>query len=465
MKDYKDYPVTKIRNLHELLFCSVKLHNLKTAFQRLNNNISYNQFLSDILSVSNVLQSYFGCFFNISIKDPYLFAVAYFATIMTGNVAVLLDDDHSHGDIEKPPITLILTDNLIEQMLAEFPIDKNKLPIPVEDNVCTIIYSSGTTSAAKGIMLSQGNLCSDVIAGLEKYSFSSEDKLLQLIPYYHAFGLVCDLLAPLLSGTIICIPDSKAQGLAQMRMFEPTMLNVPPAIAEALLNIAERAGSMDAVTGGKLRKILCGGANLSREIAKKIQKWNIRAFGCYGVSECSPCISVNRDEFYKLGSAGIPLNCNTIRIAEDGEILISGRNVMLGYYNDLKRTASVIIDGEYHTGDLGYLDEDGFLFVVGRKNNMIVFEDGTKCIPETLEEAILTHPSIQEALVYAERTRGGMKLCVKLFVPDTDKQKEVQAFLVAIPKYQPFYRICFEKEPLQKTSTGKIRRPAMKSQV
>lgn len=458
MKDYNDYSVTKIGNLHELLFCSAKLHNSKTAFQRLNDDISYNQFLSNVLSVSNIFHSYFGCFFNIGIKDSYLFAVAYFATIITGNVAVLLDDTHSYSDIEKPPISLILTDNLIEQMLSEPLIDKNKLPTPVEDNVCTIIYSSGTTSASKGIMLSQGNLCSDVIAGLEKYNFSPEDKLLQLIPYYHAFGLVCDLLAPLLSGTVICIPDSKAQGLAQMRMFEPTMLNVPPAIAEALLNIAERAGSMDVVTGGKLRKILCGGANLNRETAEKIQKWNVRAFGCYGVSECSPCISVNRDEFYKLGSAGIPLNCNTIRIAEDGEILIRGRNVMLGYYNDLNRTASVIIDGEYHTGDLGYLDEDGFLFVVGRKNNMIVFADGTKCLPETLEEAILTHPAIQEALVYAEKTSSGLKLCAKLFVPDTDTQKEVQEFLATIPKYQPFYRICFEKEPLPKTATGKIRR-------
>lgn len=458
MKDYKDYPITKIENLYELLFCGAKLHSSKTAFRRLNGDIPYDQFLSNVLSVSKTLQSYFECFFSISIRDPYLFAVAYFATIITGNVAVLLDDTHSYENIEKPPFTMILTDYLIEQMLSETPIDKNKLPTPVADNVCTIIYSSGTTSAAKGIMLSQSNLCNDVVAGLEKYRFSSEDKLLQLIPYYHAFGLVCDLLAPLLSGTVICIPDNKAQGLAQMRMFEPTMLNVPPAIAEAMLNIAERAGSMDVVTGGKLRKILCGGANLSKEIAVKLQKWNINAFGCYGVSECSPCISVNRDKFFRFGSAGIPLNCNTIRIADDGEILISGRNVMLGYYNDLKRTASVIIDGEYHTGDLGYLDEDGFLFVVGRKNNMIVFEDGTKCIPETLEEKILTHPSIQEALVYAERTSGGMRLCVKLFVPDTDKQKEVHAFLVAIPKYQPFYRICFEKEPLPKTATGKIRR-------
>ena len=337
-------------------------------------------------------------------------------------------------------------------------INENQLPTPAVDSVCTIIYSSGTTSAAKGIMLSQNNLCSDVIAGLEKYNFSPEDKLIQLIPYYHSFGLVADLLAPLLSGTVICIPDSKAQGLTQMRLFKPTMLNAPPAIVKALLSIADRAGSMDVVTGGKLKKILCGGANLSKELAEKILEWNIKALGCYGVSECSPCISVNRDEYYKYGSAGIPLNCNTIRIAVDGEILISGKNVMLGYYNDFERTSRVIINGEYHTGDLGYLDEDGFLYVVGRKSNMIVFEDGTKCIPEVLEETILTHPAIQEALVYAEKTSGGLKLCVKLFVPNTNAQNEVKAFLTAIPNYQPFYRIIFEKESLQKTATGKIRR-------
>lgn len=458
MKDYKDYPVTKIENLYELLFCSVKLYNTKTAFQRLSDGISYNQFFANVLSVSNVLQFYSDCFFHINIKDTYLFAVAYFATTITGNIAVLLDETHYNGDIEKPVFTLILTDKMIEQMLSESQIGESKLPTPVADNVCTIIYSSGTTSAAKGIMLSQGNLCSDVIAGLEKYSFSSEDRLLQLIPYYHAFGLVCDLLAPLLSGTVICIPDSKAQGLAQMRMFQPTMLNAPPAIAKALLDIAERVGSMEAVTGGKLQKILCGGANLSRELAEKIKKWNIKALGCYGVSECSPCVSVNRDEFYKFGSAGISLNCNTIRIAEDGEILIRGSNVMLGYYNDPNRTASVIIDGEYHTGDIGCLDEDGFLFVVGRKHNMIVFEDGTKCLPETLEKTILTHPAIQEALVYAERTSGGLKLCAKLFVPDKDTHEDVQKFLSTISKHKPFYRVSFEKKPLPKTATGKLRR-------
>lgn len=458
MRDYKDYPVMKIADLHELLFCSVKLHNSKTAFQRMNDNISYNQFLNNVLSVSNVLQLYSDCFFHINIEDSYLFAVAYFATVITGNIAVLLDKNHCHVDIEKPAFTLVLTEEMIIQMFSEPPVDEDRLSIPVAENVCTIIYSSGTTSAAKGVMLSQSNLCCDVIGGLEKYRFSSEDKLLQLIPYYHAFGLVCDLLAPLLSGTAICIPDSKAQGLSQMRMFQPTMLNVPPAIAEALLNIAERAGSMKIVTGGKLRKILCGGANLSREIAEKIEKWGIKAFGCYGVSECSPCVSVNRDEFYKYGSAGIPLNCNTIRIADDGEIIIRGSNVMQGYYCDPNRTASVIVDGEYYTGDLGFLDEDGFLFVVGRKNNMIVFEDGTKCLPETLEEKIITHPAIQEALVYAERTRGGLKLCAKLFVPDTGAHEDVQEFLSAIPKSQSFYRICFEKEPLPKTATGKLRR-------
>ena len=458
MRDYSDYSVTKVSDLRELLCRSVELYGSKIAFQRSNEDISYHRFRTDVLCVAGALHSRARCFFQVSVDDSYLFAVAYFATVLTDNIAVLLDTRHSPTGIETPPITEDLTKQKVLQMLSVSPISDDILPLPNADSLCTIIYSSGTTSAAKGIMLSQKNLCCDVVGGLEKYRFSPEDRLLQLIPYCHAFGLVCDLLAPLLSGTVICIPDSRAQGLAQMRTFLPTMLNAPPAIAEAILKMKEHTESMDLITGGQLKKILCGGASLRQEVTEIMLEWNINAFGCYGVSECSPCVSVNRDEFYKPGSAGIPLNCNKIRIADDGEIVIRGDNVMLGYYRDLERTAHVIVNGEYYTGDLGYVDKDGFLFVTGRKSNMIVFEDGTKCLPETLEQNILSHPAVQEALVYAERTSGGLKLCTRVYLADARAQREVELFLSTIPKYQPFYRIHFTEKPLRKTLTGKLRR-------
>ena len=131
---------------------------------------------------------------------------------------------------------------------------------------------------------------------------------------------------------------------------------------------------------------------------------------------------------------------------------------MLGYYGAPELTAQVIVDGEYHTGDLGYLDEDGFLYVSGRKNNIIVFEDGTKCLPEKLEEIILKHPGVQEVIVFARKTSSGLRLCSLVSVPEIERQEEVKKYILSIPTYQPFFSIEFTQKPLPKTNTGKVKR-------
>ena len=131
---------------------------------------------------------------------------------------------------------------------------------------------------------------------------------------------------------------------------------------------------------------------------------------------------------------------------------------MLGYYGDPVRTARVIQAGEYHTGDLGYLDSDGFLFVTGRKGNLIVFEDGTKCLPEVLEERILVHPAVQEAVVFADEINGRRSLCARVYLPQAQLQEEIRQHILRLPIHHPFARIEFTSEPLPKTSTGKLRR-------
>jgi len=458
MEDYPDYPVRKVPNLLELLRSSVRIHSSHKAFCRTHGQATYRQLETAVLRVAGSLARYQDCFFLVQAEDPFLFAAGYFAIVLTGNTAVLMDTHHCPDKAEAPPADAVLTDGEIRRRLSLPPIPYDRLPCPDVEKACTIVYSSGTTSAAKGIMLSQKNLCSNVVSGLQKYRFSPTDRLLQLIPYHHAFGLVCDMLAPLLSGVTICVPKSKAQALSQMAVFQPTMLAAPPAVAEALLALANRTGSMEAITGGKLRKILCGGAGLGAGTTNALLQWGIKALGCYGVSECSPCVSVNRDAYYKAGSAGVPLGCNEIRISEDGEILIRGDNVMLGYYHDPERTSQVIVDGEYHTGDLGYLDEDGFLFVTGRKSNLIVFENGTKCLPESLEERILEHTAVQEAVVFAKTINGGLKLCALVYAPQEQAQEDVKRHILGIPTYQPFFSIQFTQGPLPKTATGKLRR-------
>lgn len=211
-------------------------------------------------------------------------------------------------------------------------------------------------------------------------------------------------------------------------------------------------------TGGCLRKILCGGAGLKATVAKELREYGVFAYGCYGLSECSPCVTANRDDYYKDGSAGMPLNCNSITIAEDGEILISGTNVMLGYYNDPEATAKVIIDGVLHTGDLGYIDEDGFLFITGRKSNLIVFSDGTKCSPETLEEQIVINTAAEEAIVYQSDVENRATLCAKIYLQDPSKKESVINFIENTLTRHKFDAIEFTIEPLARNANGKIRR-------
>lgn len=458
MKNYPDYPVRKISNFLELLCNSVQSYSLHTAFRKTNAKITYQQLERAVLGVASSLLQYRNQYFLIEAETPFLFTVGYFATVLTGNIAVLINRKHCPETGAIPPIKLVLTDVEINRRMPELLVSYDELPHPDVNKVCTIVYSSGTSSASNGIMLSQKNICCNVVSGLEKYRFSDKDRLLQLIPYYHAFGLVCDLLAPLLSGVTICVPDSREQFFSQMAFFQPTILNVPPAVAEALLLLLKNTENAKAVTGGQLSKILCGGAELRGELTEEFLCWNIKALGCYGASECSPCISVNRDEYYKAGSAGIPLNCNVVRIAEDGEILVSGDNVMLGYYNDIERTNQVIVNGEYHSGDLGYMDEDGFLYVTGRKSNLIVFEDGTKCLPEILEKRILEHTAVREVVVFAKKINGRMRLCSQVYVSEPKMQEEVKKYILSIPTYQSFFSIKFVQNPFPKTITGKVRR-------
>ena len=193
-------------------------------------------------------------------------------------------------------------------------------------------------------------------------------------------------------------------------------------------------------------------------MCKELRKYGIFAYGCYGLSECSPCGAVNRDNFYKDGSAGVPLNCNQIAIANDGEILISGTNVMLGYYEDIDATERIIINGVLHTGDLGYIDEDGFLFITGRKSNLIVFNDGTKCSPEILEAQIVSNTLAEEVIIYQSPQEKRASLNAKIYLPDISRQDEVKKYIVENLEKYKFDHIVFSEDPLPKNSTGKIRR-------
>lgn len=450
---YPDYNVKNINSFKDLIKIMQSEHASEVAFSCSTGDISYADLVDRILKFANGISKVDYSKIRLDFNNAVNFASAYIATVLVGKIVVL-----GESSLPISEDTVKVDDDSYSSYITDESFVLSDLPSTDITAVCTILHSSGTSSAPKGIMLSQKNLCSDVVSGLQKYSMRKGDRFVNLIPYYHAFGIVCDLLGPFLVGATIYVLDNKKLFLAEMPRIKPTILNVPPVIAETLLKLIKSTGKADMLTGGCLRKILCGGAGLKATVAKELREYGIFAYGCYGLSECSPCVAVNRDDHYKDGSAGVPLNCNTITIADDGEILISGTNVMLGYYDDPEATNKVIIDGVLHTGDLGYLDEEGFLFITGRKSNLIVFSDGTKCSPETLEEQVVAITAAEEAVVYQNGIENRATLCAKIYLPDLSKKSDVINFIENTLTRHKFDVVDFTEEPLSKNATGKIRR-------
>lgn len=454
MINYSDYHAKSYSSIVELFRCAVAEYRDKTAFLKTDGKISFDQFEREVQGVAIALGKRKNKKFCLKINDPYKFAAAYFAVQLIECVAFL--EDAASDNILEDDIAIIKDEDLTH-LSSGGKVEQFHYPSSVDcTKVCTILHSSGTTGECKWIMLTHKNLCDNVESGLKKYLMRADDRFLNVIPYSHAFGLVCDLLAPISVGATICIPDSKDKFFSQMRHFEPTVINAPPIIAKTLLDLLNAQKNAQLVTGGKIKKILCGGAKVGADICAGLRNYGINVYGCYGISECSPCVAVNRDLYYKDGSAGVSLDCNVITIADDGEILVRGTNVMAGYYGDNRATDCVIKEGTLYTGDLGYFDDDGFLFVTGRKDNLIVLDDGTKCSPERYEELIVNNTPAKEVLIYSETFNGTQRLCMLVYLDDDSYCEGVRAFVNGIKTMHVFDKIDFTFLPLAKTSTGKI---------
>ncbi len=375
-----------------------------------------------------------GRFVEVSDADPVQFAARYLAVVSSGRCAALC--------------------RLTEKQKAQLA--------GVPEGVCTFAASSGTSGDPKVVMLTEAGLLADLTAGLELYEFARGGRYAKLLPYTHAFGLVCDLLAPLVTGGTIAVPHASSTFVAELPHMAPTALNLPPRAAAMLADLLD-AGTYKLPS---LRKILCGGAGLAASVTQRMRAHGIEAFGCYGLTECSPCVSVNRDSWHKDGSCGVALRCNEIRTDERGEILVRGANVMAGYLGRPELTARrVDRDGWLRTGDVGYIDKDDFLFVDGRLDDVIVLADGTMVAPEVLERALGAKLTIAQALVYGtpDTRSGQVVLACKLVLREgTDDAAERAAIDFAHSLQTPdgtrIEHVEVSCEPLPLSPAGKLLR-------
>lgn len=343
---------------------------------------------------------------------------------------------------------------------------------PDPDDVATIIFTSGTTGKSKGVMLTQNNLAANVIS--VDYSAEPGTVMLSVLPIHHAFCLVMDWLKGFSLGATVCINDSLLHMVKNMGVFKPAVILMVPMMIETIYKRLAAASPIipkkmlaAKVFGGNLDIIFTGGAHLDPYYIDKFAEYGIDVLEGYGMSECSPVISCNLPEDHKAGSIGKPLS--NVEIAFDnGEILVRGSSVMKGYYKMPEETAETLKDGWLHTGDKGYLDEDGFLFINGRVKNLIILSNGENISPEEIENKLALGKLVGEVIVTGEN--NGL---TAIIYPDQDMvsakrmkeekiQTELQAFLDQYNKNQPTYRqitgLVVRKNPFIRSSTKKIKR-------
>jgi long-chain acyl-CoA synthetase len=288
------------------------------------------------------------------------------------------------------------------------------------DDLATIMYTSGTTGDPKGVMLTHGNILSNVIACLEVCPLQSDDVPLVWLPLSHIYARTVDFYESLIAGVTMCLAESAETVVANLAEVQPTHMSAVPRFYEKLLTAV--ASPDPAVTSAKLRHIFgprmkllgAGGAPLPAAIEDVLRAAGLPILPGYGLTESSPVITFNTKEQSRPHTVGRAVPGVEVKIAPDGEVLARGPNIMKGYWKNPQATAEAIRDGWLYTGDLGSLDADGFLTITGRKKELLVLSNGKKVIPTQIEGLLVADDCIDQAVVYGE----GRSCLTALLVPD-----------------------------------------------
>ena len=371
-----------------------------------------------------------------------------------------------------------------------------------------LVYTSGTTGNSKGVMLSEHNLCSGIYYGLQSSKILGS--CLSVLPYHHTYEAVPGILVAIHHRATLCINDKLTNVLKNLQTFKPEYIYLVPAFAElfykkiwATLNEKKIAGLFKVMIkvsnalravgidirrklfksvidnfGGNLEEIVCGGAPIRAEVGKFFEDIGIILFNGYGITECSPLVSVNRVECNDPSTVGMILPCLEIKLEDVdpdgiGEICVKGDVVMLGYYKQPELTAEVLSeDGWFRTGDFGYINKTGLLVITGRKKNLIVLSNGKNIYPEEIEEYIQSIPYVKEVVVYSVKDENGIEdaLCAEIF-PDWEYEgakdnpefealvrKDVTEVTKILPAYKKISKIKLRQEAFIKNSSNKIKR-------
>ncbi len=338
------------------------------------------------------------------------------------------------------------------------------------DQLCTILFTSGTTGKSKGVMLSHRNLTDNAVCLDMKIPAGTVT--MTLLPINHVYCLTMDIIKGIFIGMTSCINDSIMHVQKNLKLFKPDMVLLVPLVIESIYAKLKAAGGMmpkklvaKAAFGGNLKTICSGGAYLDPEYVDRFAEYGITILQGYGMTECSPVISNNLAWDNKKGSVGkLMPNCEAKVV--DEELWVRGSSVMMGYYKMPEETAETLEDGWLKTGDLGYVDEDNFVYITGRRKNLIILANGENVSPEEIENQLSRADLVKEVLV-----REKDQVIEAEIFPDLDhakkkRIKDVRAALQEIvdeynkevPIYKRIHSLIVRETEFDKTTAKKIKR-------
>ncbi len=328
-----------------------------------------------------------------------------------------------------------------------------------DEDIVAIFFTSGTTAQDKGVMLSQSNLRSGACACMTLHTEAYGDSMLSVLPLHHSYSCICGIYTQILFRVPVCFPESLRKLPMSFQMYKPTKVLVVPQILETLMKLLRFSKQTpETFFGGNLKWFVTGGAPCRRELIEEYNALGIQVLEGYGITECAPVISANWFLMPRIGSVGFPLYSVRVQII-DGEICVSGANVFSGYLDDPDATAQAKQNGWFRTGDLGYLDEDGYLYVSGRKKNLIILDNGENVSPEELEALIYEQVGASECLVYEKDCRIVAELYfAEKALTQEEAERLVREMNRSLPMYKQIRRVILSANPLPRNSNGKLLR-------
>ena len=560
----KEKIVQEFKDIKELIYNSAKIYANNIAFivkhqegkDKTYENITYKMLLGHINALGTKL-------YNMGLKNKriailgrnrYEWALGHLTTLLGGIVSIPLDKDLQIDELENSLIrskadAIYFDEKYIEkieeiksrnttnvkkyicmskmagyddiyslkeegQKLLEEG-NKEYISAKIDENAMNILlFTSGTTSKSKAVMLSQKNIASNIYAMQRVEDIRSTDSNLAFLPMHHIFGSTC-LIMMLACGVRTSFPDGLRYVAQNLKEYEVSVFVGVPLLVEAIYNKVvkeiDKQGKTKLIKnairvsnfllklhidirrklfkpiidqlGGKMRFVISGGAPLDPKIQKGFIDLGIDMVQGYGLTETSPVIAAENMYKSRTGSIGIPMENVTIEIVNKddngiGELRAKGPNVMLGYYENEEETKNVLKDGWFYTGDLGYIDKDGFIFITGRQKNMIVLKNGKKIFPEEIETLVNRIDLVEECMVFGmpdEKDKNDVKLSVKVvYNKDEVKQKygdisfeEIRDIIwdriknevnTTVPRYKHIMNMILTDKELIKTTTKKVKR-------